>query len=233
MAKIDIPNSEKCKEAPKMAKFLWKIPVNSFTNCMVFSLLLIILALATSLTRDMASLNEDVVSLKKDIEELKSGVNLILSKMCPEGWHHISGSCYIWDDTPMRNFSAAVDFCREKDAKVFEPKDLKINSAVFDWSKTCGQNLYIGSWAYWIGMVRTPGSDNWKWVTDNSTVSMTNWNKEILYHYSVDQPTPFGDCAEVGSEPWTAFGMVGVWFNFDCSEILYVICEKAVHSSLG
>ena len=200
-----------------MGKSLWKIPVNSFTNCMVFCLLLIIIVLVTCLTRDMASLNEDVVSLKEDIEELNSGVNLILSKMCPEGWHHISGSCYIMDDTPMRNFSAAIDFCREKGAKIFEPKDLKINSAVFDWSKT--NNLYMGSWAYWIGMGRTSGSDNWKWVTDNSTVSMTNWNKETL---------PFGDCAQVVSEPWRVFGTVGVWFNFDCSYLSYVICEKAI-----
>ena len=68
---------------------------------------------------------------------------------CP-GWHYINDKCYYFSDNAF-NFSEAKVLCQENGAKIFEPKNPKINKMVHDIGKK-------GYW-YWIGIVRHSGPE--------------------------------------------------------------------------
>ena len=71
-------------------------------------------------------------------------------------------------------------------------------------------------------MVRS-SIDNWKWEKDHSLVSFDNWDRRYPAQWiwiSGD-----GDCARVEVD----VGAGGKWWNGDCGEVNYVICEKSVY----
>ena len=259
MAKIDIPDPEKSKKAPKAAKKWWK-------NRIVFAcgLALLILApmfalsiknhnslmtLVTSLNEDVTSLKEDVTFLKGDTTSLKGDITFLkgditslqgdmtflkgnltslneemfsskgdvgVKKMCPEGSHEISNICYFFVDQLM-NFQQANNFCHEKGATIFEPRNQHINDKVYYLAKI----NFMSSTQYWIGIVKSSGSDNWKWAKDFSVVSFFNWSKGLPDY--VDQPNMDGDCVTVG------FLRLGTkWFDRNCEYYAHAICEMPV-----
>ena len=178
------------------------------------------------LKEEITSLKEEVTSLKGDMTSLKKDIDL-MERRCPEGWHKISSSnCYFFFANKQLNFYQAKDLCREKDATIFEPRDQLINNMVYEFAKTVFGSS--GDWAYFIGMVKIWGSNNWKWVKDNSPVSVYNWNKGLKGYN--DQPNGDGDCARVMNNPSAA-----KWWDGDCSSYHYsvdhfhVICEKSVY----
>ena len=184
----------------------------------------------TSLKGEVISLTEEVTSLAGEVTSLKGGVTTLKgdmtsqkkdekftkeTEMCPEGWHKMNSKCYLSPGKRM-DFSQAKDLCHKKGATMFEPKDQHINDMVNDFAKTKfgWGSKYMN--AYWIGIVRIPGSDKWKWVKDNSPVSWYNWNKAWL------QPNGYGDCAGASTYHHPK------WWDISCANRNFVICEKSV-----
>merc|ERR1711981_363334 len=153
------------------------------------------MALVTSLTGDVASLTGDVASLNGDVASLNGDMTSLL---CPDGWQKLGGNCYFFSHKAL-NFNQAKDFCHEKNARIFEPRNEHINDLILDAAKM----EFKDKNNYWIG-IKKISPHNWKWVNDNSSpVSWFNW------HHS--QPNNDGDCARVlGS--WE-----GKWFDGSCS----------------
>ena len=85
--------------------------------------------------------------------------NSILFVFLPEcpGWHYINGKCYYFSENGY-NFSEAKLLCQENGAKIFEPKNQKINKMVHDVGKK-------GYW-YWIGIIRLSAftKEDWIWI---------------------------------------------------------------------
>ena len=285
MAKIDIPDPEKSKEAQEAAaNKWWKNPIIFASIASGLALLILapmfalsiknhnsLMTLGTSLREDVTSLKKDVTflkgdttslkgditSLKGDITSLKGDITSLqadmtflkgnltslneemasLKKMCPEGWHEISSICYFFVDQLM-NFQHANNFCHEKGATIFEPRNKHINDNVYDLAKTMFMLRHktipikgikagtVRTPGYWIGIVRSSGSDNWKWTKDSSVVSFFNWSKgqtPIKGRKFVDQPNMDGDCVVVGYKRLGA-----KWWDTSCEVYAHVICEMPV-----
>ena len=104
------------------------------------------------------------------------------------------------------------NFCHKKGATIFEPRNQLINDKMYDLTKN-KFNVYS---EYWIGIIRSSDSDNWKWTKDFSVVSFFNW-------WSKDQPNMDEDCVTAG------FLSLGAkWWNTSCEYYEHVICEMPV-----
>ena len=273
MAKIDIPDPEKSKEAQEAAaKKWWKNPI-IFASGLALLILAPIFALSiknhnslmtlgtslredvtslkkdvtflkgdtTSLKGDITSLKGDITSLKGDITSLQADMTFLkgnltslneemasLKKMCPEGWHEISSICYFFLDQLM-NFQHANNFCHEKGATIFEPRNQHINDNVYDLAKIKfmlqGERIN----GYWIGIERISGSEYWKWTKDSSVVSFFNWSKGLPGYD--DQPNEDVDCVTVGylNIHKRGYGHLGPkWWDISCEGNEHVICEMPV-----
>ena len=284
MAKIDIPDPEKSKEAQEAAaKKWWKNPIIFASIASGLALLILapmfalsiknhnsLMTLVTSLNEDVTSLKEDVTFLKGDTTSLKGDITFLkgditslqgdmtflkgnltslneemssskgdvgVKKMCPEGSHEISNICYFFVDHLM-NFQQANNFCHEKGATIFEPRNKHINDNVYDLAKTMFMLRHktipikgikagtVRTPGYWIGIVRSSGSDNWKWTKDSSVVSFFNWSKgqtPIKGRKFADQPNMDGDCVVVGYKRLGA-----KWWDTSCEKYAHAICEMSV-----
>ena len=179
----------------------------------------------TSLAGDVACLNVAVASLNGD--------NATLTGSCPCGWQELNSKCYYisTSDDKYFNFSQAIDFCHEKDAMIFEPRDNHI------------KDLNVASMEmplYWIGMVKklplvvfdTPqdsGVYYWKWMSDDTFVSvpMSAW------YISNDRIIPVHrSCAIVKGKGNKGKPFPAKWYDASCSSSnIGVICEKSVYQN--
>ena len=175
----------------------------------------------TSLKRDMACLTGDVTSLKGDMASLKWEMRyelwslrevatddaatydfakddaVTLNGFCPDGWLKVNENCYYLSDKTS-NFTEAKNFCLEKHARIFEPR----NNNIIDMIKDALKGEEVSPF-YWIGMVkegdRCIGSsdqipiqcNNWKWMSDKSSVSSNFYNLH-LQGYSDHSPPNCG-----------------------------------------
>ena len=80
---------------------------------------------------------------------------------CPSAWHFVDGKCYLFERDNIV-FHEAEKACKEMNAKLFEPQDLKTNELVFNMAKTevkkwnqtsSNHHKYI---FFWIGIHDTP-----------------------------------------------------------------------------
>ena len=187
----------------------WKTQI-IFGSCVIGLLFLIFVPMilmnqhSTSLIQSNSNKLND---LRRDFHFLKPD--------CPSGWQNITGNCYFFSDEKF-TFSKAKDFCREKGARIFEPRDQHVSDMVFALADNT--RLY-----YWIGIYSS--SSTWKWLSDNSSVSWNNWVLEddgpgqASYRYCVH--TQFNPLYDISNGKWVASS------QYACENVhANVICER-------
>ena len=176
----------------------------------------------TSLSGDMTTQSNGKSSLCSDLPYPKIHYDLpkwYLDDLGLPGWHEINGSCYYFN-VNTQTIQEAKDFCHELDARIFEPRSHNINKEI---SFKITQKLMLG---FWIGLVRSPGTDKWNWMSDNSTVSRDNF-----WERYPSSNTKY--CAIDALDPDYYYGSKygkSKWYYCSCTPLdkYYVVCEKSL-----
>ncbi|CAJ0597997.1 unnamed protein product [Cylicocyclus nassatus] len=168
----------------------------------------------------------DLWPAEKPACEHRSGCSAT-KEHCEGGWTYFkkTGACYknfFWE-----NFDNAEKVCKKNEGHLVSIHSREENDLIASLAKT---GIQWSEWTQltWIGLRKSPGSDDWSW-TDDTDVDYLAWapnepsNTEGKEH-----------CVELFSDdyhipnPMTPFGS---WNDLDCSEKMrsFVCKKKALH----
>ncbi|XP_063436765.1 collectin-12-like [Mytilus trossulus] len=127
---------------------------------------------------------------------------------CPNGWEHFIGSCYYFQFSSEKTWSAAKDDCHRKGGFL-----VKIDSAVENWFLKTFIKTYSPS-AVWIGAHDTNEESHFVWESDISGLTYTDW-------YPDEPNDQHGeDCVQMSKSYDYA------WNDEQCSYAISYICER-------
>ncbi|KAI4890222.1 hypothetical protein NFI96_008288, partial [Prochilodus magdalenae] len=154
----------------------------------------------TNLAKERDQSQKERDEFKKQFSELETHINQL-------GWRYFNSSLYyISNETKSWEESKQDCIKRGADLVIINSREEQ------DFIETVR-----GDRTAWIGLIcrLTKGGWSWKWL-DNSTVDTGFWSR--------GQPYVHGHCAITGygSDP------VLNWYNFNCYDLQYWICEKRV-----
>ncbi|KAL4217899.1 mannose binding [Mactra antiquata] len=88
---------------------------------------------------------------------------------CPNGWTVYGQSCYITGHTAV-DFNNAVQFCQHYQAKLAEIESAAENNFLRSYL----EDFKVAD--YWIGLTDSVIDNEWRWYSDDSLVTFTDWH---------------------------------------------------------
>ncbi|XP_071126642.1 hepatic lectin-like isoform X2 [Mytilus edulis] len=129
---------------------------------------------------------------------------------CSHGWVKFMHSCYYFEFSNKKTWSAAKDDCRRKGGFL-----VKVDDAVENWFLKSFVKSNTNSPAVWIGANDINREYNFVWDLDNSGLTYTAWSRgEPNNKYNSE------DCVQMRRSVDYA------WNDFTCSKAESFICEK-------
>lgn len=127
------------------------------------------------------------------------------NQLCPDGWKHYAGSCYMHHNAPT-TWSGAAYHCKLQGARLVEINSNSENQFIH------GYFLKGDGRDHWINLHRC-GESLWCYLS-METPKFTNWDKI--------QPDNRGGVYEGCAELW----FTGKWHDTPCEEHQPFICER-------
>jgi len=140
---------------------------------------------------------------------------------CPPDWWLVGEQCYSFSKEN-KNYHAAEKECKLLGAKLFEPKDRRTNSKVFQIGNSVSQtwNSNANKWVFfWVGIHDAKNEGRFSYLSNNNTIQWSNWKPgEPSNNFDTKQE----DCVYAYSDG----SGIGKWNDANCDEKSEYICEK-------
>ena len=110
-------------------------------------------------------MNEKFEEWQTELEDLKNRL-----KTCPANWNKVSDSCILLS-SEYTDFETAVVWCKDLDAKLYEPQSLSHNQLVSALIEAKGQE---GS-RFWIGIHDKYNENSFVYQNNNQSIAFQHW----------------------------------------------------------
>jgi len=157
--------------------------------------------------------------MNEKFEELQ---NMLLNLGCPAGWNKVSDSCILLS-SEYTDFETAVVWCKDLDAKLYEPQSLSHNQMVYALIEEKG----LESKNFWVGIHDMNTENSFVYQSNNQPIAFEHWGS--FNDENGAQPNNKGghqDCVEMRGANVNWNGPKGSWNDEKCTNKKRLMCEK-------
>ncbi|XP_069108546.1 perlucin-like protein [Argopecten irradians] len=126
---------------------------------------------------------------------------------CSDGWIKHGDECFLFSHNQV-TWTEAMDMCQFLDSKLAEPMTAELDAFIGSQSKQNHRR-------YWLGGTDIPKEGTWIWMSNQETMTYTNWHAPDPNNGNQGE-----DC--LLNDWW----YTGKWADGECEWKEYYICQR-------